>query len=175
MATFKNVYYKRAVATAKPCFVCFKPTTTVLATMDATDFIYSCDLHLSDAGFASRITDEPAKKSPSVSTDEILKIKQEWDERQKRKEEKEKEQKDDKDKANDKDKKDDDDTKKNTKSPAPSLPASPPATAKPTHEKYSLHRDIFAMRQSEHRKRRNAAQAKEVAPRIPSAPRSSID
>ena len=139
--------------------------------MNTTDFIYTCDLHLSDTGFATRIADEPAKTSPSVSTEEILKIKQEWDERQKRKDEKEKEKTDDKDK----DKKEDDGKKDKDKKLPASTPTSPPTPSTPKHEKYTLHRDIFAIRQAEHRKRRNAAQAKEVAPRIPSVPRSSVD
>ncbi|KZV90514.1 DUF1742-domain-containing protein [Exidia glandulosa HHB12029] len=166
MATFANVYYKRAVATAKPCSMCYRPTTTVLATVNATDFIYTCDMHLSDNGFATRIPEpeSPAAK-PSVSTEEILKLKKEWEERQKKKDEKEKD-KDDKDK----------DKKVTSKPSTPTPVSSPaPAPAPPKHEKYSLHRDIFAMRQTEHRKRRNAAQAKEVAPRIPSAPRSSVE
>lgn len=155
-------YIPQAVATAKSCFVCYRPTTTVLATVNATDFVYTCDMHLADSGFASRIPEPEAAPSPkpSVSTEEILKVKKEWEDRQKKKpatDDKEKEKKDS--------------SKPST--PAASPPPAAPAT--PKHEKYTLHRDIFSMRQAEHRKRRNAAQAKEVAPRIPSAPRSSVE
>ena len=84
-------------------------------------------------------------------------------------------------KAKDKDKpKDDDDDKdagkkdKESKgtpklSPASSA-ATSPAPPTPTHQRYTLHRDIFALRLAEHRRRRQAAQAKELAPRLPGAP-----
>ena len=56
--------------------------------------------------------------------------------------------------------------------PAPAAAASPAPPA-PTHQRYTLHRDIFALRLAEHRRRRQAAQAKELAPRLPGAPMTS--
>ena len=38
--------------------MCYKATTTVLATIDATDFIYTCGVHLADGGFATVIKDD---------------------------------------------------------------------------------------------------------------------
>jgi hypothetical protein len=36
------------VATAKPCYICRRPTRTVLATLKTDDFVYTCDAHLTD-------------------------------------------------------------------------------------------------------------------------------
>ena len=80
------------------------------------------------------------------------------------------------------------DGKKNdgAKSPSPSIPggvssspssSSPPsgssAAATSTHKRYSLHRDFYAMRQAEHRRRGQTKQMQELAPRLPGAPRGS--
>lgn len=111
--------------------------------------------------------------------EEITKVKQEWEEQQKRKNEREvakKKEKDDKEKA-DKEKEEEkgkDSDKKPSKalgslSAASSTPPSPP-----THQRFSLHRDIFALRLSEHRKRRQAAQTKLLAPRLPGAPSGGL-
>lgn len=48
MAPLQNIYYERKAATAKACFVCRTPSTTVLATVDTKDFIYTCEKHLND-------------------------------------------------------------------------------------------------------------------------------
>ncbi|KAJ7591368.1 AAA-ATPase Vps4-associated protein 1-domain-containing protein [Mycena floridula] len=141
--SFTNVYYKRTTATAKACFICYKPTTTVLATINAVDFVYTCSGHLSDPGFASPIASESSK--PALSAEEIAKIKEEYEEKQRKKAEKEKE-------------------KEKAKVVTPASPATP------SHEKFQLHRDFFAMRLQEHRKRRQTAQAKELAPRFPGVP-----
>lgn len=67
------------------------------------------------------------------------------------------------------------------KSPSPSFPgalssssAASSAPATPTHKRYSLHRDFYAMRQAEHRRRRKAKQTQELAPRLPGAPRGLL-
>jgi AAA-ATPase Vps4-associated protein 1 len=65
------------------------------------------------------------------------------------------------------------------KAPLPSFPgalSSPSVTssATPTHKRYSLHRDFYAMRQAEHRRRRKATQTQELVPRLPGAPRGSL-
>ena len=133
-------------------------------------------MHLEDRGFATKITDDGPAASPSVSAEEIARVREEYEARQKRKaEEKEKKAAEDKEKEKDKEK---EASKKDTKAsskPTTPAPATPPTPATPKHEKYALHRDMFLMRQSEHRRRRNAAQAKDVAPRIPAAPRSTLD
>ncbi|GBE79361.1 DUF1742-domain-containing protein [Sparassis crispa] len=186
--SFSNIYYKRAVGTARACYVCHKPTTTVLATIHTVDFIYTCDNHLTDHAFATRVGDPTgAAAKLGVGADEIAKVKKEWEEHQKVKLEKAKEKEKEKEKSKDKEKeadaekgkKDVKESKDVNNKPAivpGSLPpdgmVSPPPT--PSHERYTLHRDVFAMRQAEQRRRRQAAQAKELAPRLPGAPRSSL-
>ncbi|OBZ76441.1 hypothetical protein A0H81_03811 [Grifola frondosa] len=132
--SFTNMYYKRAVGTARPCYICHKPTTTVLATINTVDFLYSCDSHLTDPG-----------------AEEIAKVKEEWEERQKKKQEKAKEKestKDQKDEGKDKDQDNTDknsekgskDTKKTPGSWSPPVSVSPPST--PSHQR-RLHPDFL--------------------------------
>ncbi|KAF9057440.1 VPS4-associated protein 1 [Panaeolus papilionaceus] len=172
--SFTNLYYKRTAGTPKACYVCYKPTTTVLATINTVDFLYTCPTHLVDPGFASLVS-EP-KATPAISAEEIAKVKAEWEEKQKKKAEKEKEKEKEKDEKDNSKDKDSDGEKKvassSRTSASPALPSSAPAT--PSHERYALHRDFFAMRQSEHRRRRQTKQAKELAPRLPGAPTSGV-
>ncbi|OCH95952.1 DUF1742-domain-containing protein [Obba rivulosa] len=182
--SFTNLYYKRTAGTPRPCYICHKPTPTVLATANTTDFVYACDTHLKDPGFASQVDSSTdgvgaGAAKTSLAPEDIAKVKQEWEERQKRKQDKAKEKekgKDEKDGADDKggEGKEKDTTKSVAKTPGSLSPAqaspSPPAT--PSHEKYTLHRDIFALRLAEHRKRRQVAQAKELAPRLPGTPKT---
>ena len=89
--------------------------------------------------------------------------------------EKEKEKEKDADKeGGDKDAKDSE--RKKASPPGSLSPPSnaSPAPAMPTHQRYTLHRDIFALRLAEHRRRRQAAQAKELAPRLPGAPMTPL-
>ncbi len=114
-------------------------------------------------------------KKMGLSPEEIAKVKAEYEERQKKRVETAKEK--GKEKEAEKDGKEDGkDTKESKKTstpgtmPPPSSSPSPPAPATPAHQRYTLHRDIFALRLAEHRRRRQAAQAKELAPRLPGAP-----
>lgn len=125
-----------------------------------------------------------------MSKEEIARVKAEWEAKEARKKDKDK-RKDGKAKETDKSggKKDaegegekkEEDGKKGAKSPSPpgtgGLPSSPPAAgsgaATPTHKRYSLHRDIFSMRQAEHRRKRQTKQMQELAPRLPGAPYGS--
>ncbi|KAG2051350.1 DUF1742-domain-containing protein [Suillus hirtellus] len=170
--SFPNLYYKRTTATAKACYICYKPTTAVLATIDTSDFLYTCTIHLSDHGFATRVLELESENKIGISVEEIAKLREEWEEKQRRKQEKEKV---DKDKPADEGEKKEDDGKSGKSSKAPvSLPKSGSLSPRPTHEKYILHRDIFALRVSEHRRRRQTSQAKDLAPRLPGAPSSSL-
>ncbi|TRM68410.1 VPS4-associated protein 1 [Schizophyllum amplum] len=188
--SFDNVYYKRTTATAKACFVCYKPTTTVLATINTTDFLYTCPGHLTDPSFATQVQGTPGTARSAVSAEEIARVKAEYEDKQKRRQEKDPKAKEDKPAAGDtgsffglfkgagagaenkeKEKEKAEEPKASSPAPPGSMPSSPsPAPATPTHQRYALHRDFFAMRQAEHRKRRQAAQAKELAPRLPHAP-----
>jgi len=196
---FPNLYYKRTAATAKACFICYKPTVTVLATIDTADFFYTCPVHLTDHGFATRAPEpepEPKKPKPSVSPEEIAKVKQEWEEKQRQKKDKvqsegkegsqadgdgknstEGAHKDAEGKEVDVGTKAGDREEKKPANPITVIPrASPPEepTSRPTHERYVLHRSIFALRTTEHRRKRQAAQAKDLVPRFPGTPRSSL-
>lgn len=176
---FKNHYYQRAVATAKPCYICHRPTTVVLSTLNNTDFLYTCATHLTDAGFASPFALTPAAPAPTtpdakpkLSDAEIKKIAEEWEAKQKLKKEKEKSASDSKDKDAPSD------AAKSPPPPPAPIPvptsSSPPPSAPPSHPQFTLHRQIFAMRQNEARKKRQAAQIKQVAPKLlglPSVPR----
>lgn len=171
----------QAVGTAKACYICNKPTTTVLATINTVDFIYSCDNHLTDPGFATQVGESNdgvpggGAKKLGLSAEEIAKVKEEYEERQRKKKEKEKEKEKEAEKNKDKEgeKKDaeKDESKSSSTTPQPSSPSPSSSISTPAHQRYTLHRDIFAMRLAEHRKRRQTAQAKALAPRLPGAPR----
>jgi len=108
MAT-ANVYHLRRVAAtaSKPCYVCYKPTSSCLITPDNRDFFYVCDGHLKDPGFASPIVSDEEKESDKKKdemTKAIEEVKKEYEE--KRKNKKKKKDKKDDDKKNEK--KDDD-------------------------------------------------------------------
>ncbi|KAF8450332.1 VPS4-associated protein 1 [Boletus edulis BED1] len=182
---FPNLYYKRTAATAKACYICYKPTVTVLATIDTADFFYTCPTHLTDHGFATRAPDpEPEPKKPSVSPEEIAKVKEEWERKQRQK--KDKEGQADGDGKNgaegapkDAEGKEADvgtkaDSKQEKKPVVAQGSSTEEPTARPTHERYILHRDIFSLRTADHRRRRQAAQTKNLAPRLPGAPRGSL-
>ncbi|OCL01774.1 DUF1742-domain-containing protein [Glonium stellatum] len=112
-----NVWHHRRVAegSAKACWICYKPSTSVLITPDNKDFFYICVGHLKDRGFCQADADEvaaaTAKKRQEDLDREIEKVKQEYEEKQKRKKEKRKQKEKDKDKDEDS-KKQDADSKK---------------------------------------------------------------
>lgn len=121
-----------------------------------------------------------------LSEEEIQKVKEEYEEKQKRRKEKEKQAVDDaakkesKEEEKEKEKEKGKTTEKDkssttgTQRPSQSPPSSSATPTPPTHQRYTLHREIFAMRLDVHRKRRLNAQAREVAPRLPSAPRAPV-
>ncbi|KAJ7638529.1 DUF1742-domain-containing protein [Roridomyces roridus] len=172
MSSFSNLYFKRTAATPRPCWICHKPTTVVLSTLKNEDFIYSCATHLTDPGFATPHVDEAAKAAPSQ--EDVGKAIAEWEDRQKRKQEKEKEKEKDAEKEKEKEKLKDEGKSKEASNPDLPGTFTPKSPVQPTHERFVLHRDVFSMRKDEHRKKKNASQAKALAPRLPGAPRSTI-
>ncbi|KIJ26968.1 hypothetical protein M422DRAFT_37978, partial [Sphaerobolus stellatus SS14] len=57
--------------------MCYRPTTTFLATINTIDFFPICDTHLKDTGFATLIEPAPESASPAakkVSDEEIRRI-----------------------------------------------------------------------------------------------------
>ncbi|KAI6047061.1 VPS4-associated protein 1 [Pisolithus marmoratus] len=182
--SLQNLYYKRTAATAKACYICYKPTTTVLSTIDTTDFLYTCPVHLTDPGFTTRLKDDVSDKKAGASAEEIARVKQEWEEKQKKKkQEKEKgKEKENGDKTeelakgqNDKEqatqKASEEPSDKRPEAPSAGQPMAPP---RPTHECYVLHRHVFDIRLAEHRRRRQAAQARTLAPRLPGTPSNTM-
>jgi len=94
--SFPNIWHHRRVAdaSAKPCDVCYKPSSSVLLNPHNKDFFYICPIHLKDGSFCTPIVDaeiEAARKREEVIAREIEKVKNEYEQKQ-RKKEKEKEQ-----------------------------------------------------------------------------------
>ncbi|KAF1975915.1 DUF1742-domain-containing protein [Bimuria novae-zelandiae CBS 107.79] len=108
--SLKNLWHHRKVAdgSAKACWVCYKPSTSVLITPDNKDFFYICVGHLSDRQFCQPDADEAAaaaaRKKKEELDAEIEKVKKEYEEKQKAKREKRKEKVKDKDKDKEKEK-----------------------------------------------------------------------
>ena len=113
-----------------------------------------------------------------MSKEEIARVKAEWEAKEARKKDKAKETakgggKDAEGEAGN----EEEGGKKGAKSPSPSgssTAAGSGAATPTTHKRYSLHRDFFAMRQAEHRRKRQTKQTQELAPRLPGAPHGSI-
>lgn len=144
---------------------------------------------ISDPGFATQLGESsdpvgaPGAKKMGLSPEEIAKIKEEWELKQRLKKDSKPDKSKDATSTDDTSKDKDGDKEKKPSSPGSASPSpssgsgvSTPsaATAKPTHQRYSLHRDFFAMRLGEHRKRKQAKQMQELAPRLPGAPRGGI-
>lgn len=148
--------------------MCNRETRTVL--WNPQDWLYTCDTHLTDPGFATLVVDPapaaPASK-PTLSEEELKKIKEEWEERQKKKKEAAAAVNTDGET-----KKDDAKPVMENKRPPAQLFTSP--NAEPAHQKYTLHRQIFAMRVNALKKKQQASQAKAVAPRLPIVPRGGV-
>lgn len=105
----QNLYHRRLVAEAsgKACWICYKPSCTVLITPESDDWFHICPGHLTDRKFAIPKDEEDlAKKKREADLEkEIEAIKKEYEEKQRKKADKRK----DKDKGKDaeKDKKKD--------------------------------------------------------------------
>ncbi|KAA8893016.1 VPS4-associated protein 1 [Sphaerosporella brunnea] len=154
----KNLYHLRRVAdaSAKPCFVCYRQSTSVLITPDHSDFFYTCAGHLQDSGFCTPVVDEPEdaeKRRKEELQKEVERVKSEWDERQKKKKQTESDKKEDKNKKEDKDKdKDKEGEKEKEKEKEGEKDAA--ATAARV---FTLHKKIYDMRVA---RLRQIAQAK---------------
>jgi len=119
-----------------------------------------------------------------VSKEEIARIKAEWEAKEARKKEKDKDKdKGSKEKGGGKDAggegEKEEGANKGAESPSQSgtsqtAASSGSGAATPSHKRYSLHRDFFAMRQAEHRRKRQTKQTQELVPRLPGAPHGSL-
>lgn len=151
-------------------YICYKSTTTVLATAGTVDFVYTCTTHLTDPGFATPVPVPvaPTPVKPKLTEAEIKKVADEWKEKQRLKAEKAKS----KEANTTAEGGTTTDSTSTSTPPAPPTPVTPPAPPAPSHPQFILHRQIFAMRQAEHRKKRQATRVKQVAPQLPSVPQS---
>ncbi|KAE8399135.1 AAA-ATPase Vps4-associated protein 1-domain-containing protein [Aspergillus pseudonomiae] len=173
---FQNIYHLRRVAdtAAKACYVCHKPSSSVMITPDNKDFFYVCPVHLKDRHFCSPIVDtedEEKKKKEEALAKEIEKVKKEYEEKQKKKKDKTKEKKSDeeskKEEGSSSDKKEGNDEKERDDKvyilpPLPLLPHPPAAqaldieslkkSAQPTSTSddgpriFALHKNFYQMR-----------------------------
>ncbi|CAI6338590.1 unnamed protein product [Periconia digitata] len=106
--SLQNVWHHRKVAenAKKACWICYKPTESVLITPDNKDFFYICTGHLSDRGFCQPDADEAAaaaaRKKKEELDREIEIVKKEYEEKQKLKREKRKAKQKEKEKDKDK-------------------------------------------------------------------------
>ncbi|KAF2799036.1 DUF1742-domain-containing protein [Melanomma pulvis-pyrius CBS 109.77] len=118
--SLQNVWHHRRVAdgSAKACWICFKPSTSVMITPDNKDFFYICIGHLSDRGFCIPDPEEAAaaaaRKKKEELDAEIEKVKKDYEEKQRLKREKRKGEKG-KDKDKDAKKKEEDQDKEDEK------------------------------------------------------------
>ncbi|PYH36472.1 AAA-ATPase Vps4-associated 1 family protein [Aspergillus neoniger CBS 115656] len=110
--SLQNIWHLRRVAdtAAKACYICYKPSSSVLITPDNRDFFYVCPSHLQDRHFCSPIVDTEAaaaKAKEEAMAREIERVKKDYEEKQQRKKNKDAEKEKDK-KEDDKDKEKDD-------------------------------------------------------------------
>ncbi|KAI9829057.1 MAG: hypothetical protein M1832_000080 [Thelocarpon impressellum] len=167
-----NRWHLRRVAEAssRACYICYKPTTSVLITPDSRDFFYVCNGHLTDKGFCSPIIDEAAAKraADEARQREIEAVKKEYEEKQRKKEEKKKQKEKGKEKGKSKEENKDekmDETaaaKKDDKDTTPAEPT-PSQKADEPPRVFTLHKNFYQMRVD---RLRNADLAKRTRERL---------
>lgn len=85
----KKLYHRRLVAEsdAKACWICYRPSTTVLITPDKDDWFHVCAGHLKDRKFAIPQDEEDLeeKKRKEELDKEIEAVKKEYEEKIKKK------------------------------------------------------------------------------------------
>ncbi|KAI0604044.1 DUF1742-domain-containing protein, partial [Pyrenophora tritici-repentis] len=71
--SMENIWHHRRVAenASKACWICYKPTTSVLITPNNKDFFYICAGHLSDRGFCLPEADEAKRVEEEKKKDEL--------------------------------------------------------------------------------------------------------
>ncbi|KAL1304815.1 hypothetical protein AAFC00_003743 [Neodothiora populina] len=100
----ENIWHLRKVAdtAAKACYICYKPSSSVLITPDNKDFFYVCPSHLKDTNFCTPTESEATaiaeRKKQEELDQEIERVKQEYEAKMKKKEAKRKEKQDKKEK-----------------------------------------------------------------------------
>ncbi|KAK5116657.1 hypothetical protein LTR62_007331 [Meristemomyces frigidus] len=104
MATPINIYHRRLVAeaSAKSCWICYKPSSTVLITPDQADWFHICAGHLTDPKFAiAKDAEDVAERKRKEEVDkEIQAVKAEFEQKMKKKMERRKQKEHEKDDKN---------------------------------------------------------------------------
>ncbi|KAF2462526.1 DUF1742-domain-containing protein [Lindgomyces ingoldianus] len=155
--SLQNVWHHRRVAdgSAKACWICYKPSTSVLITPDNKDFFYICVGHLQDGKFCQPDADEvvaaAARKKKEELDREIEAVKREYAERQKSKLERRKEKDQNRDRDKDSKKQDseedkDDETTKDDSIKELSKSRDDSSSASDEPRIYSLNKSFYQMR-----------------------------
>ncbi|KAE8150159.1 VPS4-associated protein 1 [Aspergillus avenaceus] len=154
--SLQNVYHLRRVAdtAARSCYICHKPSSSVLITPDNKDHFYVCPVHLKDRNFCSAIVDtedQEKKAKDEALAREIEIVKKEYEEKQKRKKEKEKQKSDEsaKDKEGTSEKKEDtnsDDKERDNKIESLQKSAPTASTSDDGPRIFALHKNFYQMR-----------------------------
>ena len=169
----KNVYTRRLVAeaSAKACWICFKPSSTVLINEDQ-DFFYICPGHLTDPKFATaKDAEDLAKKKKDEEIEkEIEAVKKEFAEKMRKKMGRRRQKEFEKDgkKPEDEKKKDEEEEKKLEKEQDEKLKElekkKEPEKAKVEGPRiFELHKNFYQMRQQ---RKAQAAAAKRQQERM---------
>ena len=167
----QNLYHRRQVANdkARACYICQKPSTTVLTTPDKSepsDWFYICPGHLKDRGFAIP-KDDKAQHDKELDK-EIETVKKEFEEKMRKKLDRRKQKEYEKDDKKDGKK---DEAKEDAKDEKEKEEKLKELEKKKEAEKvvvegpriFELHRDYFQMRL---RKKRDAEMAKRNRERL---------
>ncbi|OJJ87062.1 AAA-ATPase Vps4-associated 1 family protein [Aspergillus glaucus CBS 516.65] len=151
--SLQNTWHHRKVAdtAAKACFICYKPSNSVLITPDNKDFFYICPAHLKDRNFCSAVVDTAGAEAKVKEA--LQQRKKEKEKEKKGEESKEKngeEKKDaDKDKGKDKDARSDEkerDDKIESLKKQEKGQGNTPTDDSDSSRVFSLHKNFYQMR-----------------------------
>ena len=166
----KNVYHRRLVAEsgAKACWVCYRPSSTVLITPDQADWFHICPGHLKDRKFAIPQDEEDLaeKKRQEELEKEIEAVKKEFEEKMRKKmaRRKQKEYEKEDEKAEKKEEKKDDENEEKEKEAKLSELEKKKEPSKAVIEGpriFELHKNFYQMRLQKKRDAEAAKRAKE--------------
>lgn len=166
----QNLYHRRLVAesSGKACWICYKPSSTVLITPESDDWFHICPGHLKDRKFAIPKDEEDLekKKKEEELEKEIEAVKKEYEEKLKKKADKRKDKDKDaeKDKKKDEQKEDEKDEKEKEEKLKELEKKKEPAKATVQGPRiFELHKNFYQMRLQ---KKRDAEMAKRNRDRL---------
>lgn len=165
----KNLYLRRITAesASKACWICYKPTSTVLITEAQDDWFNICPGHLKDAKFATAKDAEDLEKRrrEEAIEKEIAAVKKEYEEKLKKK--KKESKKDDGEKKKETDKKEEEEKLEKEQEKKLKALEDKKQTEKPTTidgpRIFELHKQFFNMRLQ---RKHNAQAAKRTQERL---------